>query len=130
MATVDPAMLRIGALFRKERERKRLTLRHVEDATGISASGINRIETGMVQKPSFQDIITLAAFYEIPVGILAGAYDDRPRNWLDDARIELNALTQAIINHAQEGDLDFVRLYLKAFLEAQKLRGTYRPETD
>lgn len=60
----------IGIQLRKVRENKKLSLRDVEEFTGIEYVGIGRIERG-ANKASFENIIRLCKFYGIRLNDLA-----------------------------------------------------------
>lgn len=49
--------------FREVREEKGLTLRQVEEATGISNAYLSQLETGKIKKPSFDVVYKLHNFY-------------------------------------------------------------------
>lgn len=49
--------------FKGRRERAGLTLRYVEEATGVSNSYLSQLENGIVDKPSFQVVVKLHNFY-------------------------------------------------------------------
>ncbi|WP_051275752.1 helix-turn-helix domain-containing protein [Desulfovirgula thermocuniculi] len=60
----------LGKRLRFYRQRKRLTLKHVEEKTGLHASTISGYERG-VREPSYQVLRLLAEVYGIPVAYLA-----------------------------------------------------------
>lgn len=53
--------------LRTLREQTDLTLRQVEEATGLSNAYLSQLESGKIKNPSAQVIYTLAKFYSIPV---------------------------------------------------------------
>lgn len=57
----------IGEKLRDIRNSKNLSLGAVESATGISDSRLSKIERGITEHPSLDDISTLLRFYEIPL---------------------------------------------------------------
>jgi transcriptional regulator with XRE-family HTH domain len=57
---------RLGALLADARKRKRLTLRAVQDAIGISNAYLSQLETGKVQSPSPIVLHKLSELYGIP----------------------------------------------------------------
>lgn len=57
----------IGEELKKIRNSKKLSLDYVEKHTGITNSRLSRIERGLNNHPSLDDISTLLNFYEIPL---------------------------------------------------------------
>ncbi|MFZ2067085.1 MAG: helix-turn-helix transcriptional regulator [Xanthobacteraceae bacterium] len=57
---------RFGTLLADARKRKRLTLRAVQDAIGISNAYLSQLETGKVQSPSPIVLHKLSELYGIP----------------------------------------------------------------
>jgi transcriptional regulator with XRE-family HTH domain len=57
---------RLGTLLADARKRKRLTLRAVQDAIGISNAYLSQLETGKVQSPSPIVLHKLSELYGIP----------------------------------------------------------------
>lgn len=49
--------------FRQLRRERKLTLRQVEEMTGISNAYLSQIETGKIKKPSFEVVQKLNNFY-------------------------------------------------------------------
>jgi HTH-type transcriptional regulator, competence development regulator len=59
-------MDRLGRLLADARKRKRLTLRAVQDAIGISNAYLSQLETGKVQSPSPIVLHKLSELYRLP----------------------------------------------------------------
>lgn len=59
-------MDRLGTLLADARKRKRLTLRAVQDAVGISNAYLSQLETGKVQSPSPIILHKLSELYGLP----------------------------------------------------------------
>lgn len=57
----------IGDKLRNIRNAKGLSLGAVESATGISDSRLSKIERGLNEHPSLDDISTLLNFYDVPL---------------------------------------------------------------
>jgi len=53
--------------FRHLRNKKGLTLRDVENETGLSNSYLSQLETGKIANPSFQTVIKLLRLYGVPL---------------------------------------------------------------
>jgi len=68
------------------REIKGLTLRQVEEATGISNAYISQLENGVAENVSFLYIIRLSKFYGVSIDRLASAIleDERERKVRED----------------------------------------------
>jgi transcriptional regulator with XRE-family HTH domain len=52
--------------FKKLRKDKKLTLRQVEEITGISNAYLSQLETGKIKSPSFDTVIKLLKIYIEP----------------------------------------------------------------
>src|SRR5262249_32401593 len=59
-------MERLGTLLADARKRKRLTLRAVQEAVGISNAYLSQLETGKVQSPSPIVLHKLSELYGLP----------------------------------------------------------------
>ena len=73
----DPAETKapmpFGAGLRTAREMRKLSLRDVEEATGISNAYLSQLETGKIKKPSPHFLHKLAALYDIGYELLMEA---------------------------------------------------------
>ena len=67
-----PRKTKFGGLLRTVREKKGLTLRDVEEATGLLNGGISHLENGR-SVPSLTTAIILCKFYDLPLKKLAAA---------------------------------------------------------
>ena len=67
-----PRKTKFGTLLRSTRERKGLTLRDVEEGTGLLNGGISHLENGR-SVPSLITAIILCKFYGLPLKKLAAA---------------------------------------------------------
>jgi HTH-type transcriptional regulator, competence development regulator len=56
----------LGAFLRGGRERRSLTLRAVERATGVSNAYLSQLESGKIRQPSPLVLHKLAKLYEVP----------------------------------------------------------------
>jgi HTH-type transcriptional regulator, competence development regulator len=65
-ASLTDTIDRLGTLLADARKRKRLTLRAVQDAIGISNASLSQLETGKVQSPSPIVLHKLSELYSIP----------------------------------------------------------------
>ena len=57
-------------ILRTFRERAKLTLRQVEEATSISNAYLSQLETGKIKRPSAQALYVLAKLYSVDVETL------------------------------------------------------------
>jgi transcriptional regulator with XRE-family HTH domain len=60
----------LGQGLRTARDVKKLSLRQVEEATGISNAYLSQLENNQVKKPSPHFLHKLAALYDIPYEVL------------------------------------------------------------
>jgi len=58
---------KLGRALRDGREKKGLSLRDVELATGISNPAISQIETGKIKAPAFHTVVSLCDVYGIKI---------------------------------------------------------------
>lgn len=56
----------LGAELRRIRKARGVTLRAVEEATGISNAYLSQLETGKITRPSPKFLYKLAEFYKVP----------------------------------------------------------------
>lgn len=61
----------LGELFRRARLHHRLTLRDVEDRTGIPNAHLSQIERGVIRKPSPTLLLTLCDLYDLNYELVA-----------------------------------------------------------
>jgi HTH-type transcriptional regulator, competence development regulator len=90
----------LGAGLRTARELRNLSLREVEEATGISNAYLSQLENDKIKKPSPHFLHRLAALYEIEYQVLmeAAGYikkndGERPRTLAGAALRSLGKLT-------------------------------------
>lgn len=60
----------LGSYLRSVRESRRMKLREVEDASGVSNAYLSQLETGKIAKPSPHILHKLATVYNIPYDVL------------------------------------------------------------
>ncbi len=63
----------LGSTLKKTRESISLTLRQVEDATGISNAYLSQLENDKIKKPSANVLYKLASIYKIELNVLLSA---------------------------------------------------------
>ncbi len=55
----------LGDLLREERQKRNLTLRRVEEKTGIHNAHLSQIEKGAIARPAPNILFTLASLYDL-----------------------------------------------------------------
>jgi transcriptional regulator with XRE-family HTH domain len=60
----------LAGFVRSARDRKGLTLRAVEESTGVSNAYLSQLETGKIHRPSPVVLHKLSTLYEVPYGEL------------------------------------------------------------
>lgn len=55
----------MGPQLREARKRKGISLRRVEQLTGLSNAYVCQVETGHIKEPSFRKVLLLCKVYEI-----------------------------------------------------------------
>lgn len=63
--------MKLGELITVARECKGLTLRQLENRTGISNSLLSQIETGHVKEPSWRNVVKIARALSLKLDRLA-----------------------------------------------------------
>lgn len=69
--TLTPAMGELGVIIRKQRKLKKLSLRAVGEAAGISFVAVRDIERGHVLHPTRSTLQGLADALDLPLALLA-----------------------------------------------------------
>jgi transcriptional regulator with XRE-family HTH domain len=65
--SVMPSLLSLN--FKSMRKSKGLTLRKVEEITGISNAYLSQLETGKIKQPSYTTVVTLLMLYSDILGL-------------------------------------------------------------
>lgn len=103
MATTEDNLVNVaelGRAVRRERERRKMGLRAVAEATGVSASTLSRIENGTCQ-PDADNIARLTKWLKMPVERIMGGQTKKGDN-------------QPVIYFPQEATPDIVEVHLRA----------------
>jgi transcriptional regulator with XRE-family HTH domain len=122
MADQDEIQLaiNIGRVFKRRRDELGLSLRQVEQATGISISQVNRIENGALNKPSFVDVLKLVEFYRIPITMITSyintGYGLTP---FSDKENEVRTLVETVISTGNRQAIDYLLQFLIMFAKHQ-----------
>lgn len=67
--------MRVGEVIRLAREQEGLSLRDLEERTGLSNPLISQIETGHVKDPGFATVVRLARSLHLSIDLLAATVD-------------------------------------------------------
>jgi transcriptional regulator with XRE-family HTH domain len=81
LSDMDSETTKLGACLRSARDQRKLSLRAVERATGISNAYLSQIESGKIREPSPTVLHKLAELYNVPYAdlmSLAGYPDAGP----------------------------------------------------
>lgn len=70
MPTEDPAPTTLGSYLRRAREHHRLTLRNVEQMTGVPRDSLSRLENDRTERPDPAVLHKLADAYQLDVADL------------------------------------------------------------
>lgn len=109
----------LGPFLRSARERKKLSLRAVEDATGVSNPYLSQMESGKARQPSPVVLHKLASLYEV-------SYSDAMRlagyPVPGDSSSEPKPPSVALrFQHVTQEEADALQVYLD-FLRSKKSR--------
>ncbi|HUL01470.1 MAG TPA: helix-turn-helix transcriptional regulator [Nitrospirota bacterium] len=107
----------IGQYLKKRRERNHMTLRQVEQETGIKNAYLSQLENGKIQKPSPEILHKLAGIYSVPYAMLMEmvGYPTEQKNKVLSAKAKM-AREFTTLSHVEE---DKLLEYLR-FLRSQK----------
>ena len=72
--------------FKKLRKDKKLTLRQVEEITGISNAYLSQLENGKIKSPSFDTVIKLLKIYIEPASGMEKLYSENGNCTIFDVR--------------------------------------------
>src|SRR5437667_3046555 len=100
-------MRSLGQELQVARKLKKLSLREVETATGISNPYLSQLENDKIQKPSPQFLGKLASLYELDFQIIMEAAGYIPAGKRTDGpkTISGNALLQEVLSASEEAQL-------------------------
>lgn len=95
--------LTLGEKLKDLRTEKQLNLADLEDATGISKSTLQRFEADEDIRSGYQDIVTLAKFYDVSADYLFGLTDNRQYR---NVEVDKLRLTDDVIEVLKDGKLN------------------------
>lgn len=101
----------LGRLLRSARNHRRLTLREVEEATGIPNPHLSQIERGVIRRPDQEIVWKLSRLYHLDFHLLwqwMGQGDDE-----DGPRSAYFAAALSMLNNLSEKDLERATEYLE-----------------
>lgn len=67
---MEQAREKLGAFLASARNKLEMTLRAVEDATGISNAYLSQLEHGRIKTPAPQNLYKLSELYQVPYELL------------------------------------------------------------
>jgi HTH-type transcriptional regulator, competence development regulator len=113
-------MKNLGATLKEARELFPLTLRQVEEATGISNAYLSQLENNKIKKPSANVLYKLASIYKIELnellsaaGIIQDTPGDQPQGKADAVFMKKLAVYSNDFSADQQKEiLDFIK-YMK-----------------
>ena len=94
----------LGEKLKDLRVEKHLILSDVEEATGISPSTLQRLENDPDVRVGYQDIVTLAKFYNVSTDFLFGLTDNDEKHRVFE--IDQLRLTDAALDVLKDGKLN------------------------
>lgn len=101
----------LGRLLRSARNHRRLTLREVEEATGIPNPHLSQIERGVIRRPDQEIVWKLSRLYHLDFHLIwqwMGRKDDG-----DAPRSAYFAAALSVLNNLSEEDLERATGYLE-----------------
>lgn len=101
----------LGRLLRSARNHRRLTLREVEEETGIPNPHLSQIERGVIRRPDHEIVWKLSRLYHLDFHLLwqwMGREDDE-----DGPRSVYFATALSVLNNLSEQDLERATEYLE-----------------
>jgi transcriptional regulator with XRE-family HTH domain len=90
-----------GIMLKHYRKLKNLSLKQLEEISGVSASYVNRLERGERKSPSITKILQLAEALEIPNSVLVATIIQEPRTHDKIALSELLIKHEYLLNGKQ-----------------------------
>lgn len=109
---------KLGKHLKKIRESLGLTLRKVEEKTGISNGYINQIETGHVKQPSPRYLFKLAELYKVSYEELCELAEYlQPQK---DAETKMTGVAFSLLQNLSKEENDELMDYLKYIRARQK----------
>ncbi len=124
--TLEGRLSKIGAYLKTKREERGLTLRQVEDLSGVSNAYLSMIESGRRKDPHPRILKSLAAAYgeDLEELMKVAGYLDTSEE--EQEKLDIEALYQAAVRdesvsfgHKLRGDIDFEAKRVIAYLYKQ-----------
>lgn len=106
-AASDPGEAPVGEILRRARNHRKLTLRDVEDRTGIPNAHLSQIERGVIRRPNPGLLMTLCDLYDLNYELLArwGGYLDEHAVTSTDRMLEAAMRVFTRLDVAAQGQL-------------------------
>lgn len=89
--------LTLGEKLKDLRTGRKLILADIEDATGISPSTLQRLESDADVRVGYQDIVTLAKFYNVSADYLFGLTDNKQYRNIEVDKLRLSDEAIAVL---------------------------------
>jgi transcriptional regulator with XRE-family HTH domain len=108
-------MEELGEYLKSERKKLRLTLRDVEDETGVSNPYLSQIENGKIKNPSANILYKLSKVYSLPLNdilVRAKIIDEKDTNESFDFIEAISVITSNFNEKQKQEVLRFVE-YIK-----------------
>lgn len=114
----------LGPELRRIRKARGVTLRGVEEATGISNAYLSQLENGKIAKPSPNVLYKLSEFYEVPYEDLmrAAGYVGEDRTGDEEKRGRLSAVALATLSSLDEEEEKELMKYAE-YLRSRREQG-------
>jgi transcriptional regulator with XRE-family HTH domain len=106
-AVSDPGTAPVGEILRRARNHRGLSLRDVEDRTGIPNAHLSQIERGVIRRPNPGLLMTLCDLYDLNYELLAlwGGYLDEHAVPSTDRLLEAAMRVFTRLDVAEQGQL-------------------------
>jgi transcriptional regulator with XRE-family HTH domain len=111
----------LGDVLRLARKRRKLTLRDVEERTGIPNAHLSQIERGQIQRPDQQLVWRLSQLYELDFGLLLDWTGSKNKTSEQGSAYFATAIR--LLSNLGEKDLEEAAQYLEALNRRQRSGG-------
>lgn len=113
-------MSSLGSELKKARDETSLTLRQVEDATGISNAYLSQLENDKIKKPSANILYKLAEIYNVELNHLLKAAGIITKTSEKSGENEMTNSIAFYADKLSESDQKEVLNYIKYFISKKK----------
>ena len=114
----------LGLLLKESRKLSKLTLRQVEESTGISNAYLSQLENGKIKKPSANVLYKLASIYRVDINSLLRASGiikktDESTKLSDDFLSKVAFFASELSEREMEEVLDFLKFKFSKLSRAE-----------